>query len=203
MEIAVFLGADGASASLSEPGKITIFRQMQGSWEADREKEFSIREARDMRELREIVGEILRFLADCRIFVAKTATGIPYFELEKAGRSVWEISGRPGEFLDRVWEDEEREKSAGPPTATVEIPTPAEITPGQFFFSIKEIQEKNSGVSSKQILQQFIRQCGFRSLMIVCSHIPPWIEAEVAMDGLIMETEQLAKNEFKVRIVKK
>ena len=45
-EIAVWLGTNGSSASLDEPGRIAVFRRAQGSWQMNREKELSICQAR-------------------------------------------------------------------------------------------------------------------------------------------------------------
>ena len=202
-EIAVFIGAEGSSASLNEQGKLSVFRRAQGSWETDREKEFSIGHAKGMRELRQSMNEMLQFLAECKIFVARSATGVPYFELEKAGCSIWEVSGKPEEFLDQVWQDEEQERSVAQTEAPVAMPVPVEISPGNFYISIKEIQEKNADVSSKQVLQKYVRKQIFSTLVISCSHVPPWIEVEAVRSGLGVETEQLGKNEFKVRIIKK
>lgn len=201
-EIAVFLGAEGSSTSLSEPGKVVVYRRAQGSWETDREKEFSISQAKGLRELRLGMSEMVQFLGECRIFVARSATGVPYFELEKAGCSIWEVPGEPEKFLDQVLEDEEQERSAGQSEAPLAIPVPEEIAPGNFYISIKEIQEKNAEVTSKQVLQQYVRSGRFHTLVISCCHVPPWIEVEAVRGGYAIETEQLGKNEFKVKIIK-
>ncbi len=202
-EIAVFLAADGSSASLNEPGKVAVFRRAQGAWALDREKEFFLDQVKGMRELRIKMEEILRFLNECKVFVASSATGVPYFELEKAGCGVWEITGKPGDFLEKVWEEEEKELALEKTQDTPCIPAPEETSPGDFFISIKEIQGKNADLSSKQILQQFIRNGGFRTLSIICSHVPPWIGVDAMRAGLDFEAEQLGKNEFKVKIIKK
>ncbi|WP_424358936.1 Fe-only nitrogenase accessory AnfO family protein [Methanocella sp. MCL-LM] len=201
-EVAVFLDAEGTSASLSDPGKVVVYRRANGSWEIDREKQFSIGHARGMRELRLGMSDMLQFLAGCKIIVTRSATGVPYFELEKGGCSVWEITGRPEEFLDQVWQDEERENLAVEPEAPAAIPVPEETSPGHYFISIKAMQEKNAGVSSKQVLLQFVLAGNFKSLAVVCSHVPPWIEAEALRAGLAVETEKLGKSEFKVRVVR-
>ncbi len=109
-EIAVFLGADGSSVSLDEPGNVAIFRRALGSWEKNREKGFSLGQVNGMRELRLKMGEILQFMDGCRIFIARSASGVPYFELEKAGCTVWEYTGKPADFLEHVWEQEEKEQ---------------------------------------------------------------------------------------------
>ncbi|CAJ36858.1 Fe-only nitrogenase accessory AnfO family protein [Methanocella arvoryzae] len=200
-EIAVFQNAEGVSASLGERGKVAVYRRAGGSWDVGREKEFSIGTVKGIRELRLGMSDMLQFLAGCKIFVARSAAGVPYFELEKAGCSVWEIAGRPEEFLDQVWENEESERST-PPEATFAIPVPAEISPGNYYISIKEIQEKNADISSKQVLQQFVRHGCYSSLVVVCSHVPPWMEAETTANGLTFETERLGRSEFMVRIAR-
>jgi Fe-only nitrogenase accessory protein AnfO len=201
-EIAVFIGADGASASLEEPGKVEVFRRALGAWELNREKEFSMGDAKNMRELRLLMSEIIRFMDGCRVFVARSASGVPYFELEKAGCTVWECEGKPSAFLERVWDQEEKDALAKVPEPQA-MPVPEERTPGNFFISIKEIQRNIPEVTSKQVLQHFIRSGVFRTLEIVCGHIPPWLEIEAVDSGLAYEAEQLGKNEFKVRIAKK
>ena len=201
-EIAVFLGLDGSSASLDEPGRVVVFRRAQGSWQVNREKELSMCQAKGMRELRMKMAEMLQLMDGCRIFVARSASGIPFFELEKAGCSVWEYQGHPSGFLERVWDKEEKDKAIEKTPASPGIPAPEEKTPGNFYISLVDVQRNDAEVSSKQILQRFIRQGRFRTLEISCSHIPPWIEAESMGMGLSYSVEQLSLNELRVRLKK-
>lgn len=200
-EIAVLLDADGLSGMLSRPGKVVVYKRSGCSFAADREMELALDRSRGLAELRSNVGELLRFLGPCTIFVARSASGAAYFELEKAGCSVWEVPGRPDEFLDSVLKGEE-EVRAGAPARAVEIPAPIERSPGSFFISIKEVQGKLPGFSSKQILEQFIRRGDFCVLELVCDHVPPWIEMEAERRGFAMEVEQRGKNEINVRLTK-
>ena len=202
-EIAVFMGPDGASVPLDKQGKLVVFRLAQGAWEIAREQDVSLGDAAGMRQLRQKMSAVVRYLNGCRIFVARSATGIPYFELEKAGCSIWEYEGRPSDFLGLVWAREESEQTAEATRVDPELPVPDERSPGNFFISIKEIQSKNAELSSKQILREFIRKGAFRSLHIVCGHIPPWIEVEAERIGLRLETEQMSNNEFAVRLANK
>jgi len=201
-EIAVFIGADGSSASLDEPGRVVVFRRAQGSWHIDREKEFSMGQASGMRELRLKMSEILSLMDGCRIFVARSAAGVPFFELQKAGCGVWEYTGTPASFLEQVWDQEEGEKASVKTQAHIGIPAPQEKTPGNFYISLVEVQKNNAEVSSKQVLQQFIRRGNFKTLTIVCGHVPPWIEAEAIARGLAFEAEQIKSKEVNVRLGK-
>lgn len=201
-EIAAIIGEDGASVPLNEPGTVVVYRRVRGSWEKDREMAFSIGAAGGLRELRIKVEELRSLLRDCRVFVAESASGALFFELEKARFSVWEIAGTPAEFLDGVWRDEKAERAAEclPPAAG--IPAPAETSPGHFTISIKEIQGKRPEVSSKQVLQEFVRRGRFETLDVFCDHLPPWIEVDADRCGYDVATEQTGKNEVKVRLMK-
>ena len=201
-EIAAILGPDGGSIPLSEPGTVVVYRRVRGEWQKDREMAFAIEPARGLRDLRNKVEELKGLLRDCRVFVSKSASGALFFELEKARFSIWEIAGTPAEFLDSVWRDEKAEQAAAclPPDAG--IPAPGETSPGHFSISIKEIQEKRPEVSSKQVLQDFVRRGAFEQLDVVCDHLPPWIEVDATRCGYEVETGQIGNNEVNVRLTK-
>jgi len=149
------------------------------------------------------MADLVLFLGECRIFVAEAASGALFFELEKARVHVWEIAGRPEEYLNTVWEAEEEERAEGAAEpAPAGVPTPVELTPGHFSISIRDIQVKTPEITSKQVLQQFIRQKEFASLEIICDHVPPWIEIEADRRGFTIEREQLGKNEVRARLIR-
>jgi Fe-only nitrogenase accessory protein AnfO len=197
-EIAAFLGEDGQTVPMNEPGIIVVFRRERGAWVKTRETPFALNPAHGLHELRKDVRGLLGFLAPCTIIVAKSACGALYFELEKARCSVWEIAGTPPEFLDPVLCDEEQAQAAEPLTAGVDIPAPLELSPGKFYLSIKEIQGKRPEVSSKQVLQQFVQAGAFTELEIICDHVPPWIEMEARQRGYGLASERMGPHEVKI-----
>ncbi|MFA5332298.1 MAG: Fe-only nitrogenase accessory AnfO family protein [Methanoregula sp.] len=197
-EIAVILGVTGTTGTLNEPGTITVFSRNAGAWEKERELPFVLDPAKGLRDMRVKMAGVLEFLKCCKIIVTQSASGAPYFELEKAGLAIWEITGKPEEFLDQVWADEEKEKKPSGKAPAADVPRPKEKTPGNFVISIKEIQGKRPDLSSKQVLQQFIQSGGFLVLEIVCSHVPPWIEVEAERRGYTLESEQIDNNSVKV-----
>jgi Fe-only nitrogenase accessory protein AnfO len=201
-EIAAIIGTDGASVPLNESGNIVVYRRVCDSWQKDREMVFTIEPSQGLRDLRKKVDELKDLLRDCRVFVAKSASGALYFELEKARVSVWEISGTPAEFLDSVWREEKTEQNVEYPPSITGIPAPTEISPGHFTISIRDIQGKRPEVSSKQVLQDFVRKGAFEELEILCDHFPPWIEVDAGQRGYTVATEQIGKNEMKVRLIK-
>jgi len=203
-EIAVILGDDGSSSSLNEPGIVVVFARIEGTWKKDREIPLVLDPVKGIKDMREKMAELIMFLGPCRILVTTSASGAPYFELERARCVIWEISGKPQEFLSQVWADEEKEtakeRTSAQTTAESRIPVPLEKTPGTFCISIKEVQGKRPDISSKQVLQQFIQRGGFLVLDITCTHVPPWIEVEAEHRGYTLETEQVDKETVKVRL---
>lgn len=198
-EIAVMTGSDGMTVPVNEPGTVIVFRRVRGQWQGDREFPFSLEKTGDMAGLRLAMMDLVAFLGGCRTFVAKSASGAVFFELEKARCAVFELPGRQEEFLDSVWrEAKEEQDAAAPLPAGADIPVPLEITPGCFAISIKEIQGKRPELSSKQVLRQFVRQGAFTELEITCDHVPPWIEVEAEQCGYDLVSERTGFNEVKV-----
>jgi len=202
-DIAVYIGESGETISMSDPGKLVVHRKRKGHWKACREKEFRPVPAEGMSGLRRMMGEVLEFMGECRVFVGQTVTGIPYFELEKYNCTVWEIQGKPAEFLDHILDREEEEQRLEKKTPLLVMPEPVEVGEGRFQISIKEIQDCGGGITSKQVLQPFLRRGEFFELEVSCSHIPPWLEAEFTGGTLKGEVLSSDPGEIKMLVTKK
>jgi len=200
-EIATILGADGMSSSLTGSGTIVVFRRTQGVWNLDREMPFNTTESDSLAILRKKMADLISFLGECKIFVANQAIGALYYELTKAGCSVFEVSGRPVDFLEEVLQEEEQEQAKIAAIRNEPLPGPYEKSPGNFFVSIKEIQGKTPGITSKQILLDFMREGKFKTLEIICDHIPPWVEMESEQRGYKIESEKVRVNEVKMKVI--
>lgn len=196
-EIAVMLGSDGMTTTLTEPGEVVIFSQTIGEWEAVKRLPFGLDTREGLVGTRKKMAELISFLGDCRIFVARAASGAIFFELEKTGCGVWEIEGSPADFLESVWIEEEMQQEAIP-SGVVDIPVPVEISSGQYYLSIREYQGQRPEVSSKTILQKFIRAGKYTTLEVICDHVPPWIALESSCCGFSMESNRLGPGEVKL-----
>lgn len=202
--IAVYLDESGRTASLEKTGKVVVYACRRGRWRAVREQNFSPGGcAGGLAELRRQMHQVLDFLGECRIFAALAVGGVAYFELEKAGLSVWEVAGRPADFLDYIWEEEAkmRLKNAGRAEDSTP-PAPQKIAPGHYRISLIEVQSKNSGLTSKQLLLPWLRNRQFSMLEVVCSHVPPWLEGELASGGICGEIRKSGPGEYVVTIKK-
>lgn len=202
-EIAVFIDELGQTADFGQPGRVRVYRRWRKAWTAERETAFALDAAGGLKGLRRQLAELLVFLGECRVFVARTITGVPYFELEKAGFNIWEQAGDPQGYLETVWEREEEERAAESEALPAAAPAPVrpeEKSPGHYFISLKEVQSKNAGVTSKQVLQPFLRQGRFTLLEVVCDHLPPWLEVDLASGAYSWTSERVNEKETRVMI---
>jgi Fe-only nitrogenase accessory protein AnfO len=214
-EIAVFVDSDGNTAKLTERGKIVVFVRKRGKWHIAREKEFTLKNIRGMIGLRTKMEELLNFMSDCKVFVGFGISGIPYFILDKVKCSIWEWEGKPFEFLDYILQKEEeahvRKHQAAHDVSKnkdssknkdVQKPCFVEVSPGNYSIFLKEIQESNTAMTTKQVLLPFIRRGKFNSIEMICNHIPQWLEGEARLSGLSLNVSALEANKVKVVILK-
>ncbi|MDD1693314.1 MAG: nitrogenase [Methanoregula sp.] len=198
-EVAVITGSDGRTVPISEPGMVVVYRRVRGTWLAERRLPFSIEKDGGLSGLREQMEILTLFLGTCRTFVARSASGALFFGLEKAGCTVFEITGSPSEFLDTIWQDAKEEQEAKAPVpAGTDIPSPLEIAPGKYYISIREIQGNRPEVSSKQVLRLFVQHGAFSELEIICDHVPPWIEVDAERLGYEISSERTGLHDLKV-----
>jgi len=202
MEIAVFVGPNGETAPLQEAGEIRVYQHSCNIWEMCRIIPFSLQSAKGLPGMREYMKEVLNFLGECRTFVGLSIIGLPYFELEKAGFTIWEMAGFPSNILDSILEAEAAAKLNTSPEIKIIIPKPEpkEVTPGCYSISLKEIQNCNGMVTSKQILLPLLEKMAFKSLEIICSHIPPWLEIKILCGEVNGVINKITPNETRVII---
>ncbi|PKM81970.1 MAG: nitrogenase cofactor biosynthesis protein NifB [Firmicutes bacterium HGW-Firmicutes-14] len=204
-KIAVFLGEKDETASLREPGRIVIYSKSEGCWSILRGKALHVNTYGGLKELRSKTSELVDYLGDVKVLAAGSINGIPYYELEKAGFSLWEFAGRPDQFLDYILEQEEenaRQPAAAGEHSNAPLP-PVEIGDGRYYISLTEIQESSSGVTSKQALRPFLRKGEFYELEIDCKHVPPWLEAEMTVGSLTGKITRMGNARFKIIVGKK
>lgn len=198
-EIAVFVDESGQTTRMGEYGRVIVYHRECGVWHISREEEFAGAHTA-LPQIRERIKKLLAFFGDCKVFVAKSVLGVYYYELEKAGISVWEFSGLPDEFLDYIIKQEEADDNK-PNIEKAAVPVPQEVADGRYYISIKDIQENNTSVTSKQVLQPFLARGKFYCLEILCSHLPPWLENELLTKRFESEIIKIDNKTVKVVIM--
>ena len=202
-DIAVCIGANGATSSLYDASAIVIYHKKQGSWHLGSEKKISLNKEAGLAGLRLEMADIISFLGKCKVFVGWAVVGVPYFELEKMQCSIWEFEGAPLSFLDYVIAQEENKLVNSEVATSNVIPVPIEREPGDFYISIKEVQENGNGITSKQVLMPVLRQGKFYSLEVLCNHIPPWLQLELQDGNLASRVEKITPTETHIYISKR
>lgn len=189
-EVAVHTGPQGNTVSIDHPGTVTVCRRIQGKWEPVRSQFFFLEKTKGLPYIRRSMEELIDFLGEAKVFVAAAIAGIPYYMLEKAGLTVWEFAGTPPGFLDQIANKEEELALAAP--ANKESPAgPRDLGGGRYTVNLTEIQQNNSGITSKQVLQSFFRKGRFVELDVFCHHIPPWLEAELLQGDYFVQRDNM------------
>lgn len=189
-DIAVFISGNGSTAALEEPGKVVIYRRQQGKWQQVGETAFCLNHTSGMAGVRRQLAAMIEVLGQCRVFVARAVSGLLYKELEQAGFSIWEFGGKPTDFLEYVLVQEEL-AARQPAPVTAPAPAIVETGPGCYQVSLKDVQQSGGGLTSKQVLQPLLSG-NFYQVEVLCSHIPPWLEAEWACGRFDCKAEKQA-----------
>jgi len=198
-EIAVCIGANGATSSPYDASTIVIYQKKQGSWQQGKEKKISLDKQGGLAGLRQQMAEIILFLGECKIFVGWNVASVPYFELEKVQCSIWQFEGAPLSFLDYVLAQEEKITASSQVAIGNALPVLIEREKGNLYISIKEVQENGGGITSKQVLMPVLRQ-GFDLLEILCNHIPRWLEVELKDGNIVGRMEKKSPTETHIYI---
>ncbi|MEA4923688.1 MAG: Fe-only nitrogenase accessory AnfO family protein [Syntrophomonadaceae bacterium] len=179
MEIAVLIAENGDIAPLQEATYIQVYRNICNIWEPDRSMPLTIPWTQGLPAMRKYMQIIVEFLGECRTLTGLSVIGLPYFELEKAGCTIWELPGSPYDALGRILEAETAAAELPPLNIAMPSILPQEISPGCYSISIKAIQNCNHKITSKQILLPLLKDMNFCSLEVTCSHLPPWLEQQI------------------------
>lgn len=204
-EIAVLENYNGEIASFLEPGIVKIYTKQDKDWKIKDEIIFSIYKITDVNLIRERIIKMVESLGQCKIFVGKKIGGIPYSILERFGVNSWEITGRPGEFLDHVMEKEEDEErkllESSPKCQDRCVCEPIKIgQEGHYFLDLIKIQQQNPNITTKQILVPFFKNQIFSELVINCSHVPKWFEKGLDNFNLKADVQIEEKGRFKITV---
>lgn len=206
-QIAVLIGKDGQSSTVYEQGMVVVYEKEDEAWDVKNKIIFDINTFGGMNSVRERMLSLIESLGSCNVFVGKTVEGIPYSVLKKSGFTIVEATGSPEEFLDELLEmllknKKKADEKKAPIKETVLEPLAVDEE-GRYFLDLEKAQIDNPGISSKKILLPFLRNKTFYELKITCGHVPPWLESELDMLSMKLESEKIGQNQFEVKICHK
>ena len=189
-EIGAFVDETGRAAALSQPCSLRIFRRDRGQWRLDRSASLNLADASGLADLRRRMAEIIAVFGECKTALAAAFQGAALHELEKAGIELWEVDGDPAALLDTILFEEEKAAQQADKSTALPFPVLENLGEGKFSLSIAEVQRSSGGLTSKQVLLPILQQGSFRELAIMCTHVPPWLEAEANSRGWLLRTEK-------------
>lgn len=200
MEIAVLVGQNGAIAPIQATGEIQVYKHSCNIWEMCRSIPFCLQSAPGLKAMRDYMQTVIKFLGECRTFVGLSVIGLPFFELEKAGFTIWEMDGSAYNILDSIQEAEAETTLSPPLNIVIPKPEPREISPGCYSISLKEVQNCNGLVTSKQLLFPLLNNNQISDLEIICTHVPPWLEVKILSGEIDATIDKITPHETRVTI---
>ena len=199
-EIGAFVDETGRAAALSQPCSLRIYRRDRGQWRLDRSASLNLADASGLADLRRRVAEIIAVFGECKTALAAAFQGAALHELEKAGIELWEVDGDPAALLDTILFEEEKAAQQADKSTALPFPVLENLGEGRYSLSIAEVQRSSGGLTSKQVLLPILQQGSFRELAIMCTHVPPWLEAEVNSRGWQLRTDKTGGSPFTATI---
>lgn len=204
-KIGVLIGKNSETTTIYESGIVMVYKKEAKEWNVVSEIIFNMNTSEGMQSIHKKVEKLIENLEDCKIFIAKRVEGVPYTVLKKAGFTIAEAEGKPSEFLDEfleIFEEKKKKKlEEEAKNKTIQNAEPVDQgEPGNYFIDLKKLQEENPSISSKKVLLPFLNNKTFYELKVVCSHIPPWFENELANLNMKMSSDKINGDTYEVII---
>lgn len=203
-KIAVLLNNAEETETMYASSVIKVYSKEKSHWEVINQFPFTLKNLTTVKSIRERIVDLMEKLDECKIIVAKELNGIPQTVLDMSGFTILEVEGNPEDFLDEVLETLEKYQISLLDSDKECNISPAPINnEGGYYINLKEIQNNNQGISSKQALRPFLHNTTFYELTVVCSHIPNWLEGELKKLNMALNTTIVTQNEYKITIFNK
>jgi len=192
------LTREGTLSSIENCTEVFVFNKVNGSWKVTEIVPFVL-EGGNSTEIRDCMRSLILDLSGCSVLVGTSVAGIPYHVLDRMGFSIFEAEALSDHLLDGLLDD--ITQSEGELSAQQ---TPAEPVPlddeGRWFLDLVALQEKHPEISSKQALRPFLKKKQFLELILICTHLPPFLEQELPEKHLGYAIETRADGQCKITI---
>jgi Fe-only nitrogenase accessory protein AnfO len=186
ISFAVFLNREMSTSSSLEEGIVRVFTYdlKNDLWHIVRDIEFSLVNCSSIFEFREKISGMIARIGDCKVFIAKEVKGQLYSVLEAYRFSIYEVDGKPEQFLSSILALETNNKEIATESPTyLHSPVKTSVE-GNYYLNLKEMLDKNPELSSKKVLLPFLTEKNFKELEVICDHIPKWLNEELKKQGM-------------------
>jgi len=184
--IAVLLKDNGETCSWLDKGTINLYKKENKEWIELDSIPFSINIYSNINILRESLSSLIERLNDCRIFIGKEVSGLLFSILDTNNFHIYELSGIPANFLDSILSSEEKFESdkllLTKQSESIFLPSKVD-TNGNYTINLKNLLPEDRSVTSKQILLPFLKNEKFKTLEVICDHIPKWFDRDLSNMG--------------------
>ncbi|MDO9491945.1 Fe-only nitrogenase accessory AnfO family protein [Acetobacterium sp.] len=179
--MAVFCDDTHRIARFDEMTNFVFYTKTDDGWGKSDPIPFSCDLSGGLASIRENISQMLGAFNDCRIIIAKAIIGIPYQVFDRSGFIICESEDFDLELLDAIQADLISQDGEAKEDASLLAQTPEETdVPGYYRFDLTQVQKKHPEMSSKMALLPFLKETPFYALEVVCDHIPPWFEHQLA-----------------------
>lgn len=209
-EIAVYVNSFGEVVNFNEAGIIKVFSKDEDQWKIARELPFEFHSTEERSDISLDALNIAEALESCKIFVAREFSDLAHTMLDSMGFSTWKMDGDPSNFIEYVSEKEEEEAEVirlmdfSNSSDKKQNISPVEIgNNGHYILNLKELQEHNTGITSKQALKPFLNNENFNEIIVTCNHIPNWLEREIESLNLNFQFSKTGQSDYVIVINKK
>lgn len=213
-QIAIFSTNNGKITSPEDAREVVIARRTGTLWEERKHIPFSLDVGLDLNaimlgdadddaldKVRETMHALIGQLGDCRIVAGSSVSGLPYRILSHAGFHIFEVDAMSQTLLSQIVSDVRFAKDEAAYESVGTSPSPM-AEPGHWYCNLLKLQEAHPEVSSKMALRDLFGQPDFKALELVCGHIPPWFDRDLAGLGLTY-TVEFTKGESVVHVTRR
>ena len=215
-KIGVLSDVEGAPTTLALASSVIVYERGAKEWQEIASFSCMPFGADTPQDLRILGDAISDELGDVKVILGSGISGASYFALNRVGFLLCESQGIGDGFFDNLFRELDADEdvmtieksksgsipSGSGPSQTLVNPQPT-AQPGHYFINLKEVQQCNPLLSTKKILRPFLMGTLFLELVVLCSHVPPWLETDLPKQGLVMTIKKTDTNSCTVTITHK
>lgn len=200
MEIAVFLNDDRDILPFSSSGIVEIYKKEQFNWHCVNQIPFDLSFQKDLREFQTTVKLLTSEFENCKLLIVENVKSLPLALLRESGIGIWKAEGK---FTPRLADFVTTKLENAMKYQEKEIVRPKLVgnkEDAMYFIDLIPLLHGDRRLNSIDILIPFIKDTNFKTLQIICSHLPKWFNYAVEVFRLSCSKQQLETDVWQVTL---
>ncbi|MGE4267275.1 MAG: Fe-only nitrogenase accessory protein AnfO [Deferribacterales bacterium] len=202
MRLAAYVDPENIITGLKQKGSVRLYDQIEEEWTEVADLSMDVNEAEDLEQLQSILKDTVGMFGGCSVLIAEDMTGVMNAILESVGIKTWRSEGNVYDVLGYIASEEERELLESMAVAPEPVLQGSECA-GKYHINLVETLKTYTKLNSREILLPFLMRGGYKSLEIICEHIPRWLESDADKLNVAVHSKTLSKNGIRVVVVPK